>query len=224
MFWGSRLNPVNPQIEGYIEKLLNPLKHILSPDQLMEVRANTLFHIESRVQDFNNHADPVGTALGEYGDAESNGMLMLDEYCRGTKSVFFARTSLSATWWSFALFGIAQAITLLLVEISLLWPGRADLAPVAFGSMYLAPILAGGFAGRFVPTGNLRALGLALLALIPHAVISVFLISPYISSAHFIYRAPLLWIPIGAISLSLSAWLRRNRPYRHRNSQLLGET
>ena len=217
------MNPVNPLIERYVEDLLKPLKHILLPEQLTEVRANTLFHIESRVQDLDDQPDPIGTALNEYGDAESNGMLILDEYCRGTKSVSFAKTSLSATWWSFALFGMAQAITLLLIQVTVLWPEGAGFAPAAIASMVLAPMLAGGFAGRFVPTGNLRALGMALMALVPHALVSLFLISPYISGAHFIYRAPLLWIPIGAASLSLSSWLRRNRPSRHRNSQLLGE-
>lgn len=217
------MSPVShPRIESFVDRLTEPLQHTAERERLEEVRANALFHIESLVESHQGEGDPIGLALDEYGSAEELGMAMLDEWCRGTQAVTFAKTASSATWWSFAFFGIAEALTMVLLEITAISPGGLFVKPLAAGAVWVAPAVAGFLTGRFVPTGNLRAFAIALLPLAIHTAVSALLVGPYLGNADFALPALLLWIPIGGTSLTFSAWLRRSRPSARRLDSRLG--
>lgn len=209
------MNPVDSQIEAYLDRLTRPLERTLEPDAIEEIRMDALFHIESLVKreraGGREEAEAIRAALAEYGPAEATGEGMLDEWCRGRHAVTFARVGPSAFWWSFAYFGFAFGATLLAIEVITMWPG-ASLADADLVSGILAGVsaaLAGLAAGRRVPTGNLRALALALLPLVPYSLLVGWIGAPFLTPK-LLLSLLTIWLVVGGVVLSLTAWLMRH--------------
>lgn len=201
-----------PQIERYVDRLVAPLRYTVDPERLDDIRANALFHLEALVEEKQGEDDPVAAAIQEFGSADTIGLALLDEWCRGRRSMTFAKSGPSAVWWSFAIFGMAEAVALLLTEATAMWPGGFGWKPFAQVALWASPFVAGVITGWLAPTGNLRALALALLPIAIHASLAAWLMNPYLSGADFAVPPLLPWAPIGAVSLAITAWIRRHRP------------
>lgn len=212
------MNPVDPRIERYLDRLTHPLVQTLDPEVIAEVRMEALFHIESLIRrgqaEGLGGADAIQSALEEYGSAEAAGEGMLDEWCRGRQAMTFARVGPAAFWWSFAIFGLAFGVALLGIEVITMWPG-AMLANSDALSGFLAgsaAATAGLIVGRRVPTGNLRALALALLPLVPYAALVGWIGAP-LMTPKLLVSLLAVWLVVGGSVLSLTAWfVRHGRP------------
>ncbi|MGV3617432.1 MAG: hypothetical protein ACO1SV_19065 [Fimbriimonas sp.] len=209
------MNPVDPQIERYLNRLARPLERTLDARGLEEVRMEALFHLESLVARERSRGlgeeHAVAAAIAEYGSAEIASAGLLDEWCRGRQAMTFARGSSSAFWWSFAHFGIAFGTTLLLIETQTMWPGAAFLSTeeVVGVFAFVAPLLAGVATGWRVPTGNLRALLFAFTPLVPYTALVGAVTAPFIER-DLLVNLLLGWAAVGALSVVITAWLRRH--------------
>jgi hypothetical protein len=201
-----------------VNALMAPLEKTLDESSLSDFRNNSLFHLDCLAEAFQamGHSDreAMALAIAEFGPADVAAFAMLDEWCRGQKPAAFSRTSSSAAWWSFACFGIASGISLLAFQFVDAWPTATPMEPVAVSVALSAPILAGIAVGYCVPTGNLRALGIAFLPMIAHSLAAAFLMRPFGGGGTFLALFFLLWAPLGCVSVSLTASIRRCRPVR----------
>lgn len=208
----------DPRLLRFLDRLSEPLSRTLSQTELAEYRLHALGHLEALASDLREYEgfsadDSVERALREYGQPDLLAIGLLDERCKGTRPVGFARGARSATLWSFVWFGLASAAFLTLVGLVAQWPGygslRPFLEPVAWG----APVVAGVFTGRTVPTGNLAAALPAMGVLLLHAGAVALLLRPDEGAARLALGSAFLAIPLGCASILLTATLRR-RPVR----------
>ena len=215
----NQAKPRAESIDDFVFRLTGPLERTLDALSLSEFRNNSLFHLDCLVDEFRSSGNPedvsVAMAIEAFGPADKAAMAMLDEWCRGRKQSAFCRSSASAVWWSFACFGIASGLSLLASEVATLWSNPFLQEPVARFLSLIAPILAGIAVGYCVPTGNLRALGLAALPLTCHAIAANILFSPFNNGPAFPVQFVVWWAPVGALALVGTAWLRRHRPLYH---------
>lgn len=216
--WGWALNPVDPRIETYLNRLSRPLERTLTAEMVEEVRMDALFHLESLVDRETKRGrgwdEAIVAALEEYGSPDAAGQGMLDEWCRGRQAMTFARLGSAAAWWSFGYFGLAYAASLLVFEYLSLWPGAGiadgQLAATLFTAF--SSVLAGFAAGRRVPTGNLAALGCALFPLVPYTLLVALVAGPVMEIPALVAILATCGA-VGAVSLSITAWFfRHGRP------------
>jgi hypothetical protein len=199
-----------------VNRLVAPLEQTLDASSLDEFRSNSEFHLECLVNEFREQgrtqAEAVTHALAEFGAPDRAAFAMLDEWSRGRRPTAFSRTSTSAAWWSFAWFGLASGGSLLAIQATMMWSVATPLQAAALLFSCIAPALAGVGVGYCVPTGNLRALAWAMLPLFGHSLLAGFLMGPYKGGALFSTLFVCAWVPIGALSVTVAAWVRRNRP------------
>lgn len=209
------MNPVNPRIEAYLDRLSRPLERTLRQEDLDEYRMGALFHIESLVAREIvagvDEEEAITSALAEFGSPEITGSGMLDEWCRGREALTFTRSSSAAVWWSFAHFGLAFGLALLAIECTQMTPRMLGFETVVLANAIgtIAPLVAGIATGVRVPTGNLRALLVSLIPLIPYSFL-VGLVSVSVVSTEQLVGLLIAWPVLGSLSLSITAWLRRH--------------
>jgi len=214
-FSGWALNPVNPRIDAYLDRLAKPLERTLKQDELNEYRMGALFHIESLAERERSRGlsedDAVTAALAEFGSPEAAGAGMLDEWCKGRDALTFARSSSAAVWWSFAHFGLAFAIALLAIEFTQTSPRLYGVETdfLARSLATLAPLVAGTATAYRVPTGNLRALMIGLTPLVPYSLFASVAATTLVTTEQLVGLL-VAWPILGALSLSITAWLRRH--------------
>jgi len=209
-------------IQAFVNMLAAPLERTVDDSTLSEFRNHALFHLECLIDEYRSGGhtedEAVALAIADFGPADLAAMAMLDEWCRGRKPSPFSRTSSSAVWWSFAWFGIASGCSLLAIQFAEMCPNPLALQVASTLVCLIPPVIAGIAVGRCVPTGNLRALGIALSPLFAHALLAACLMGPARGGILFLTLFVCVWLPAGAVSVTLTSWLRRNRQVRYQNS------
>lgn len=208
----------DPRLLSFLDRLVEPLERTLSAKEIAEYRLQALAHLEMMAADLREFegvsaSDAVGRALREYGRPDLLAIGFLDERCKGTRPVGFARGARSATLWSFVWFGLASAIFVGIASLAAMWPGLSGLTsslPSLGGAL---PIMAGYLTGRTVPTGNLAAALPAFLFLTLYAALAAALMRPFEEAARLTLGEAVLAVPLGGVSIYLTALFRR-RPIR----------
>jgi len=214
----------DPRIEAYLDRLCEPLHRTLSGPKLEAYRDEARFHLESLAAEIAEAerialTEAVERALREFGQPDLIAIDLLDEHAKGTRPVGFAQGARSSTLWAFVWFGLASALTLILTQAGELVSGLGHFSDVAPGLWLLMPIAAGVLTGRTVPTGNLRAVMLALVPILLHTALVATLLGLSEVGWQFLQFQLWAWPLFGGVSTFLTALLRR-RPRRQRPQRL----
>jgi len=212
----------DPKLLSYVDRLCEPLQRTLSAADLSEFRLQALVHLEMLAKDLEEDglspSDSVERALHEYGRADLLAISYLDEWCKGSRPVGFARGARSATLWSFVWFGLASAICLVATQAVSMLPGMSGFEPIATVLTWVMPVVAGVMTAVSVPTGNIRAVCIALAVVIAHTIIVAQLMQPFPEGSRLMSLQVFAWLPIGCATTYLTALLRR-RPRFARRTQ-----
>lgn len=206
---------------AYLDRLCEPLQRTLSPDALAAYRLETLSHLEMLAMELEQDgwppSDAVEQALKEYGQPDLLSIAYLDEWCKGSRPVGFARGAKSATLWSFVWFGIASALSLIAIQVGTMIPGMSWFLSIAQGLFWVLPVLAGILTGFTVPTGNLRAICFAMMPVALHTIIVAQVMQSTIDAPRLGTFQMITWLPIGCVATYGTALLRRRPRFANRS-------
>jgi hypothetical protein len=210
------------QIEDYLDYLCAPLLGIVPYAQRRRLRLETEDHLHALIEDFEAEGfappEAVAVALREYGEPWRIGQDFADAWLSGPHPCRFARFTDAATLRAFGWFGVFSVINLLAVEQYALMPHQENLLLLIQGLAVLSPLLAGVLTGFALHPKTAGGVCRAVLALSAASAAAGLLSWPAREGLGFTLFQGLFWLPIGCLSASLTASLRRQwrlQNFRH---------
>ncbi len=213
---------VRDAIQDYLDYLGVPLLGIVPYRQRRRLLAEAEDHLHGLTEDFLADGftaqDAVAAALREYGDPWHVGQSFADAWSGAASTHRLSCLADAATLRAFGWFGVLTVLNLLIIEWCVLLPSPSYLFLMEQCLAIASPFVAGAFTGAAMhaqtPSGVCRAIPLLSLA----SVGVGFVLSPHTEGLTFALFQIVFWLPIGCLSATVAASLRRQfglQGFRH---------
>lgn len=200
------------RVEDYLDHVCAPLVDLVPYRARQAFREEIRQHITFLVEEHRQAAsleEAIESALQEFGEPWMVGEALAEEWSR-KGPLRPGRRIGAASLHAFSLFGLATAINLAVIEVSLLEHCEEACYPYMLFLAALSPILAGCLTGLKAYGQTLRSVIYVSLFLFLDTLVTGFLMLPDLEGIHFALFQALFWLPMGCASAALTATLVRS--------------
>ena len=219
---------IREAIEDYLDYLCAPLLGVVPYRQRRRLRTEAEDHLIALAEDFGAEGfapeEAVAVALCEYGDPWHVGQSFADAWIGGDTPRRLSRLADAATLRAFGWFGVLTVLNLLLIEWSVLLPQRSYLSLIEQCLTVASPVAAGALTGAARHARTVRGGGRALALLILASAAVGLVLRPHQEGFTFALFQLVFWLPVGCLSATVAASLRRQFRLRGFRPQGAGPT